>query len=262
MEICQKVYKLQYLKSTKSSWNMTQRLNMSHEQSWILDTGAFSHVTNDLNSLSHYNNYGCPDELVGVDGSGLPIHHLGFTLIPTKSKPLLLNTILHVPSLKHKLIFVSKLFRSNNVTIEFSANDFLVKDSSTGATLMQGHNRSDLYEFLCAVGQKSSNHVALSSSNLDNKLWHKRLGHLAPRTLNFMLRSFQLSNKPSLLISYCNSCNCCKSHNLPFHDSSLKSSKTIDLVIFRVVWKQFNKWSELLCSFCWSLHPIYLAFFN
>lgn len=64
--------------------------------------------------------------------------------------------------------------------------------------------------------------------------WHSRLGHPNSQTLNHIVSSFSL---PVSLLSHspCNSCSSNKSHKLPFSQTTLSSSRPLD-VIFSDVW--------------------------
>lgn len=49
-----------------------------------------------LNTLTQCTDYGGPDELLQVDGSGLAILHSGSTTFSTNKNPLSLTNVLHV----------------------------------------------------------------------------------------------------------------------------------------------------------------------
>ncbi|KAE8735041.1 hypothetical protein F3Y22_tig00000477pilonHSYRG00099 [Hibiscus syriacus] len=53
---------------------------------WLLDNGAFHHVTSDLSNLSLHISYQGSDDIMIGDGSTLHITHTGFTTIPTSSR--------------------------------------------------------------------------------------------------------------------------------------------------------------------------------
>ena len=66
--------------------------------------------------------------------------------------------------------------------------------------------------------------------------WHKRLGHPSDRTLQYLVRHFSLPlSSKSVSSNLCPSCQCSKSHKLPFSESSLKSRGPLDL-IYTDVW--------------------------
>lgn len=56
---------------------------------WYLDSGATSHLTNNLNNLSLYQPYEGEDHVTIGDGNQLAIHHTGTGLLPTPSTALI-----------------------------------------------------------------------------------------------------------------------------------------------------------------------------
>lgn len=90
-----------------------------------MDSGASHHVTRDLQNLSMYSDYDVGDELLVGNGTGLTIANSGSITLATKSKPLQLNNVLHVPAIRNNLISISKLYQNNLVTIEFFDTFFL-----------------------------------------------------------------------------------------------------------------------------------------
>ena len=50
---------------------------------WVLDAGAFYHITNDVSNLNIQSDYSGPDEVIIGDGSSLPITHVGSTTLQT-----------------------------------------------------------------------------------------------------------------------------------------------------------------------------------
>lgn len=98
-------------------------------------------------SLSLHNPYTASDEVYIGDGISFPIANTGSTSLPSSSRSLLLNNILHVPNISRNLLSVSKLCHTNNVTIEFNSNYFSVKDRTTGVTLLTGPCKNGIYEW-------------------------------------------------------------------------------------------------------------------
>ncbi|RVX00914.1 Retrovirus-related Pol polyprotein from transposon RE2 [Vitis vinifera] len=84
---------------------------------WLLDSGAFHHVTSDLSNLSLHSPYTGFDDIMIDDGSALPITHTGSTTIPTSSRTFTLQNIL------------------------------CVKDLNTGAILLMGEPKDGVYEW-------------------------------------------------------------------------------------------------------------------
>ncbi|XP_010419019.1 PREDICTED: uncharacterized protein LOC104704669 [Camelina sativa] len=82
--------------------------------------GATHHLTTDLSNLALNQPYTGGEEVTIADGSGLPITHTGSALLPTPSRFLALKDVLYVPN---------------------------VKDLCTGARLLQGRTKNELYEW-------------------------------------------------------------------------------------------------------------------
>lgn len=123
---------------------------------WIMDSGATHHVTNDLQNLSFNTPYTGSDQLLVGDGSGLNISHTGTSFIHSPSSHFQLADILCVPSIKQNLLSVSKLCKTNCVSVEFFPKHFLVKDLKTGTVLMQGHHHNNLYTCSLPPSSKAS----------------------------------------------------------------------------------------------------------
>ncbi|KAL4591255.1 hypothetical protein LXL04_004213 [Taraxacum kok-saghyz] len=125
---------------TSSSSNTTPQ-----NAPWLFDTGASHHITSDRSSLHRLSEYSGLDEIILGDGTTLPISHNGHTNLPIPHRPLNLSDVLCVPTLRQKLISVAKLCRTNQVSVDFFPLYFTVKDLCTGALLMRGENRNDVY---------------------------------------------------------------------------------------------------------------------
>lgn len=200
-------------------------------QPWLFDSGASHHVTSDLSNLSTYSDYGGPDVINLGDGSGLSITHKGNSSIHTPTKSLVHDNVLYAPALRQNLVSVAKFCKSNNVSLEFFPDYFLVKDLRTGAPLLRGQNHNDVYV------ASSLHHPQINVSTVTPlQIWHRRLGHPSPRILKSVVIKNKLCSCPSDLNISCHDCQCNKSHKLPFRtNSSLISTAPLQLV-YTDVW--------------------------
>lgn len=73
---------------------------------WYFDSGATTHVTNDLNNLSQSQPCSTGDGVVVGNGSSLPITYTGNGLLSTPHSKFHLNHVLHTPSITHYLLSV------------------------------------------------------------------------------------------------------------------------------------------------------------
>ena len=114
---------------------------------WLLNSGAFHHVTADLNNLSLHAPYTGSDDVMIGDGTGLSITHTGSTSLLTNNSAFQLNDVLCVPDIKTNLISIYQFYVTNNVFVEFLPMCFQVKDIHTGAPLVQGISKDGVYKW-------------------------------------------------------------------------------------------------------------------
>ncbi|KAI0525156.1 hypothetical protein KFK09_004548 [Dendrobium nobile] len=114
---------------------------------WIMDSGASSHLTPDLGNLQQSSVYNGPDTISTTNGSTMSIQNSGQGLLPLpdSNRKLYLRNLLHVPSLTHNLLSISKLTSDNKVSICFDANGFVIKDVQDQRPLLLGQLCNGLY---------------------------------------------------------------------------------------------------------------------
>nr|KYP40820.1 Retrovirus-related Pol polyprotein from transposon TNT 1-94 [Cajanus cajan] len=201
---------------------------------WYPDSGASHHITHDDSTLSTKNTYTGSDKVNIGNGTGLNIHHVGHSYLhcPKFSKVVILNNLLHVPSITKNLLSVSQFARDNHVFFEFYPDFCTVKTQGTRETVLQGQLRGGLYVFppmhkvqpaLAFSAEKSSSHSRFT-------LWHSRLGHPSPKILKVALRNSHIpcNNFPDSVL--CESCCMGKAHQLPFINSNSEYHTPLQLV--------------------------------
>ena len=202
---------------------------------WILDSGATHHLTTDLNNLSVHQPYNGGEEVTIADGSGLAISHTGSALLPTPSRSFALNQVLYVPNLHKNLVSVYRLCNSNQVSVEFFPAHFQVKDLSTGARLLQGKTRNELYEWPIPSPTITSLYAS-PTSKTNFASWHARLGHPSSAVFKSLVSQFSLPVSASDLKPFsCFDCLLNKTHKLPFHTNSIHSNRPLQY-IYSDVW--------------------------
>ena len=210
--------------STSPQANLAVAPPIPSSPTWLLDSGASYHVTNDLSNLALHHPYDGSEEIVIGNGMGIPISHIGSLCLPTASKPLKLNSVLCAPSMARNIISISQLCSDNNLLIGFSPDSFNLKDPLTGAHLIRGPTSQGIYEL-----PTSSSILALSTVKAPAIDWHHRLGHPSLSIFKNLVSQFKLSVTNSLTFN-CEACQCNKSHKLPFCQSTLVSSYPLELI--------------------------------
>ncbi|KAH7690226.1 hypothetical protein IHE45_02G032900 [Dioscorea alata] len=142
---------------------------------WLLDSGATHHVTHDLDNLALHSPYDGTEELIIGDGLGLAISNTGSTSLLTNTTTFNLNHIICVPFIFCNIVSISKFCHDNITSITFLPNSSVVKDLHTGALLLQGPTKSDIYEWHPTCPAVHS----IKLSSITN--WHHHLDyHLIP----------------------------------------------------------------------------------
>ena len=101
--------------------------------------------------------------------------HVGHSRLPSKTEPLRLTNVLHVPKLQHNLLSVRQLCQDNNCNVVFDSSSIPVKDNAMGDVLLQASSLGPVDTIpVHAVSSTVPTNVALIESA---DLWHRRLGH-------------------------------------------------------------------------------------
>lgn len=109
-------------------------------QNWLMDSGTTHHLTFDLDNLAiHSENHG-PKEVTLGNGSKFPISHIGKGSLFIYDKSYVLDNLLHVPNATQNLLSINSFTNSNQVSIEFFPNYFLIKDLEMRACTLSRPN--------------------------------------------------------------------------------------------------------------------------
>ncbi|XP_019414569.1 PREDICTED: uncharacterized protein LOC109326332 [Lupinus angustifolius] len=233
---CYKIHGYPKRQGTRPSVHMATHTSPLQNSSWIMDTGASHHITQDLQQLIMANTYPGSDQVLvadGLDGSGLHITLIGHTKIPTNTKSLSIKQVLCVPNITTNLVSVSKLCQTNQCSVEFFSDCFIVKDLTSGQTLLQGPLKQDLYHLPSNNNTTPSPHAHLISLQ-STSTWHHKLGHPSIKIIKHLANKSFIPLRPPATYD-CISCHCAKSHKLPFSSHHLHSTKPLEL-LYSYVW--------------------------
>jgi hypothetical protein len=204
------------------------------EDNRYLDTEATHHVTNELQHLYlSTEDYHGQDQIHVGDGTGLPITHIGSPSLILTRHQFLLKQLLHVPLICKNLLSVRKFALNNSIFFEFHSSYFVIKDCQIGITLHQGLIKDGLYQ-LHPSSSSSSIKQALVGERTSTDHWHKRLGHLALRTVHRILSQFHLPVIPNKASTPCTACPQAKGHQLSFSVYNSSLCNPLDLIYSNV----------------------------
>lgn len=184
-------------------------------------------MTSEFQNLSfNPQQYMGEDQVKIGDGTTMPMHHTGGSVISSSLHPLPLHNLRHVPSLTKNLVFVRQFCYDNNIYFESNPDYFFVKDSSTHTTLLRGPTKHGLYVFPTTT---SAPPTACVGERTSVSSWHHRLGHHSLRLVQQVLSKFQLPVSTTTS-SVCNACRLSKSHAFPFSSSTSCTTIPLELV--------------------------------
>lgn len=166
----------------------------------------------------------------------MAIHYTGSSYLHTPHATFLLRNILHVPQITKNLLSVQQFASDNNVFFEFHPDICFVKDLQSGKTLLQGWNRSGLYQL--ELGRRPTNKDLGSYAFVGERAtvndWHSCFGHPTRSTVYRILNVNKLPVQPVSQLSFCFACQLGKLHKLPFQSSSSVSFNPLDLVFYDI----------------------------
>jgi hypothetical protein len=181
---------------------MTAQTNTElDDQQWFADSGANSHITNELENLSLQQQPFKGNEAVAVgDGGGLEIENTGSAILTSFNSRFHLTHILHCPKAATNLLSIQKLCKDNDCYFILTDSHFFVKELNTHRLLLEGRSENGLYPLrsrLLFVGLRTTLSV-----------WHYRLGHSSFLNVNRVLKAHDLpvSNDDSNKNPFCDSC--------------------------------------------------------
>lgn len=184
-------------------------------RSWILDTGASSHLTSDAGNLnSRFNSSFIQSVIVG-DGSLIPVTQMGHSQIANPYRPLYLRNVLVTPNIIKNLISVRQFTKDNKCSIEFDPYGFSIKDLKTRQLLLRSDSTGDLYP----ISSQHASAFSILSHNQNHSVWHQRLGHPGDTILQSLASKGFISYHKDKTSTLCHACQLGKQIKLPFYRS-------------------------------------------
>lgn len=227
---------------------------------FLLDTGAFQHMTSNLTYLTAVHEFESPKKLHSASrGAILEATHAGEMLIEVSNKhgekrEILLRDVLFVPNLDEDLLSENAITRSGRFQITSTkdhADIFdMVENEITFSAERQGdakfvHYMPILEEDNCNQGaaypvqppepspQTSSSETEENPISEEQWLWHRRLGHISGKYLKLLMS--RADGIPKLNISddtfrHCPTCLAAKSTELGHNTKRRKAQRRFEIV--------------------------------
>ena len=186
----------------------TPSISTPHMTSWVIDSGASSHMTGFPSVLTSYRpETSIPDVRI-ADGRSCPVLGSGQSRA-TSSLPL--QHVLYIPGFPANLLSISAITKALHCGVFFFPHHCVFQDLDTGRRIGLGReNGRGIYELVAdspSTGLQALFALSASSSSLhDSLLWHCRLGHPSFVKLKETLPWLHLSE------FHCESCELGKHH--------------------------------------------------
>ena len=202
---------------SKSTKHDTIGLVMSHvlgasepTSHWIMDSGATCHICNSKELFEDFHPLQVPQQV--TVGDGRKLEAVGTGVVPLKLKLLegefkigRLSDILYVPKLAYNLLSVPRIMELGKEVIFDELQGHILDDQ--GELVALASKTRSLYYLNCEPLAKPQINAVSDAAN--EKLWHRRLGHLSERSLHKLVKDELVSGlNYNILneIDFCESC--------------------------------------------------------
>ncbi|CAI5986882.1 unnamed protein product [Closterium sp. NIES-65] len=217
---------------TASSFNMEQT------SSWLVDSGASSHICSDRSLFSSLKK---PNEEILVRfGGGETYKVVGVGTVvatlrsPTSETTIQLDNVLFLPSSVHNLLSVRALGAAG-VAVSFPAAGRVVL-TSDDVPIGEGYTRNNLFYLQLHHGSSAAPSIkptaCPASTTTSSYLWHRRFGHLNMQALSTLHRQQLVTglHLSSTSIPPCISCYRGKQTRQPFGVSHSRTTAPLQLI--------------------------------
>ena len=153
------------------------------------------------------------------------IHSIGSSSLISRSYPLKLSNILHVPKIRKTLLSIYRLTNDNAIYVEFHATYCVVKDEETRKSLLQGKVKDGLY----LLNQAHPPEVNMGKRTSLNQ-WHHLLGHPNMRVLQNAISIYGLPTLSSNKNLLGDACSSSKSYRLPYSHSLHQTIEPLEII--------------------------------
>ena len=110
-----------------------------------------------------------------------------------------------------------------------------MKDLSTGASLVRGRNKGNVYEWPTSSTTSTTKPHVFLANKPTMKSWHCCFGHPSSQVLTKLFYTQALPvSAPRIFSFHCDSCLSNKSHKLPFGTSSISCTKPLEIIYIDV----------------------------
>ena len=177
---------------------------------WVVDSGATCHICNSKELFEEFHPLQVPQQV--TIGDGRTLEAVGTGVVSLKLKLLegefeigRLSDVLYVPKLAYNLLSVPRVTELEKEVIFDELQGHILNDQ--GELVAMASKTGSLYYLHCEPLAKP--HINAVSDSTNEKLWHRRFGHLSKRSLHKLAKDELVSGLDydiSKEIDFCESC--------------------------------------------------------
>ena len=176
---------LEHFAGIPSSFAFTTQ-DSSNIGTWIVDTGASTHMCSEFSLLVNPAILTSPMHVSLLDGSQISVQYNDTVVL---SSTLELHIVLYIPKFQFNLLSVPKLAATSNIIFKFYPNNCILQDLKTEHLVVVVMLVNHLYILDQSSFQIDSTVTILPACNNAKTdgillLWHQRLGHASYKTIH------------------------------------------------------------------------------
>jgi transposase InsO family protein len=224
---------------TQLATMVAQRNAAVEDQQWLADSGANTHITNELENLTLQQPFQSDETVAVGNGAGLAIENSGSSILLSSNSKFHLKDVLYCPpQATVNLLSIQKFCHDNDCYFKLTSTHFYVKDTRTSALLLEGRCENGLYPLrfhkTSLQGKRglAASFTAFIGIKTSSIGWHLRLGHPSSDIVAKVIKNFDLPLSVNDLNKefVCDSCQLGKGKRQPFSNSNRVSSHPLDLI--------------------------------
>ena len=126
------------------------------KNSWYMDTGSTSHLTNDAGTLYPFSPLSKQHSILVGNDTNIPSLGQGSTKLSFPNRSYYLRNIFHFPKIIKNIVSVRQFTRDNLVSVKFNPFGFFCEGFYTKKILTRHNSTDDLYPFSSNTTKSSS----------------------------------------------------------------------------------------------------------
>lgn len=188
---------------------------------WILDTGASRHMTENWQILQKRRMMIRPISITLPDGEVLWAISEGQVRLCSN---FILKNVLFILGFTYNLISIGRLTDELQCSVTMYPNSCVIQDLTLKMLTGAGEIWGGVYSLQCVTSPPAT--ISLMAKDSNRELWHRRLGHSSVLVMKLLCPTIEMDK----IDYFCNTCLRAKEFKKPFPVSDSRASEIFDLI--------------------------------